>query len=210
MYGLIGKAMCVPGKRDEFIAILLEGVGGMPGCLSYIVARDPNDGDALWITEVWDSEASHAASLSLPAVKAAIAKGRALIAGFGERYVTEARRRIRARTSRPLNRARVSGRGGGRSPPFAPSRAFSRATTGTRLVSSEADRALAEGVALEIIRVRFHHGGAHHVEAAMRVERRESDETAIPLENRDPVADDFVCVGHDRPDRLAQRIQCGP
>ena len=89
MYGLIGKAMCVPGKRDEFIGILLEGVGEMPGCISYIVARDPNDGDALWITEVWDSEASHAASLSLPAVKAAIAKGRSLIAGFGERYVTE-------------------------------------------------------------------------------------------------------------------------
>ena len=34
MYGLIGKATCVPGKRDEFIGILLEGVGSMPGCLS--------------------------------------------------------------------------------------------------------------------------------------------------------------------------------
>src|SRR5262245_61969728 len=89
MYGLIGKATCVAGKRDEFIAILLEGVGTMPGCLSYVVARDPKDPDALWITEVWDSKESHTASLQLPAVRAAIAKGRPLIASFGEQIVTE-------------------------------------------------------------------------------------------------------------------------
>jgi quinol monooxygenase YgiN len=89
MYGLIGKANCVAGKRDEFIAILLDGVGAMPGCLSYVVARDPQDPDALWITEVWDSKESHAASLQLPAVRAAIAKGRPLIANFGEQTVTE-------------------------------------------------------------------------------------------------------------------------
>jgi quinol monooxygenase YgiN len=89
MYGLIGKATCVAGKRDEFIAILLEGVGAMPGCLSYVVARDPQDPDAIWITEVWDSKESHAASLRLPAVRAAIAKGRPLIANFGDQTVTE-------------------------------------------------------------------------------------------------------------------------
>jgi quinol monooxygenase YgiN len=89
MYGLIGKATCVAGKRDEFIAILLQGVGTMPGCLSYVVARDPKDPDAIWITEVWDSKESHAASLQLPAVRAAIAKGRPLIANFGEQIVTE-------------------------------------------------------------------------------------------------------------------------
>jgi quinol monooxygenase YgiN len=89
MYGLIGKATCVAGKRDEFVAILLEGVGAMPGCLSYVVARDPKDPDAIWITEVWDSKESHAASLKLPEVRQTIAKGRALIANFGEQTVTE-------------------------------------------------------------------------------------------------------------------------
>ena len=89
MYGLIGKMTTVTGRRDELIAILLEGVGAMPGCLSYVVARDPADADAIWITEVWDSEASHAASLSLPSVQQAIARGRPLIAGFGEHVVTE-------------------------------------------------------------------------------------------------------------------------
>jgi quinol monooxygenase YgiN len=88
MYGLIGKMITTPGQRDALIAILLEGTNEMPGCLSYVIARDPADANAIWVTEVWDSEASHAASLSLPAVKAAIARGRPMIAGFGERFVT--------------------------------------------------------------------------------------------------------------------------
>lgn len=82
MFGLIGKMRATPGKRDELIAILLEGTGSMPGCLNYIVASDPQDADGIWITEVWTDEASHKASLSLPEVQAAIAKARPIIAGF--------------------------------------------------------------------------------------------------------------------------------
>jgi quinol monooxygenase YgiN len=88
MYGLIGKMTTAPGKRDELLAVLLENVGEMPGCLSYIVAKDPSDANAIWITEAWDSKASHDASLSLPQVKDAIAKGRPLIAGFSDGVVT--------------------------------------------------------------------------------------------------------------------------
>jgi quinol monooxygenase YgiN len=88
MYGLIGKMTAVTGQRDALAAALLEGTGAMPGCLSYVVATDPADADALWITEVWDSQASHQGSLALPAVKAAIAKGRPLIAGFSNRVET--------------------------------------------------------------------------------------------------------------------------
>ncbi|WP_447728596.1 putative quinol monooxygenase [Sphingomonas koreensis] len=82
MYGLLGKMRAVPGKRAELIAILLEGTDAMPGCKAYIVAEDVKEPDAIWITEVWDSAESHKASLQLPAVQAAIAKGRPLIAGF--------------------------------------------------------------------------------------------------------------------------------
>lgn len=88
MYGLIGKMNAVPGQRDALAAVLLEGLAAMPGCLSYVVAADPADPDGLWITEVWDRRESHQASLALPAVKAAIAKGRPLIAGFGTRVET--------------------------------------------------------------------------------------------------------------------------
>jgi quinol monooxygenase YgiN len=88
MYGLIGKMTAVPGTRDQLIAILLEGTGNMPGCLSYIVGTDPTNADAIWVTEAWDSKESHEASLALPAVKNAIAKARPFIAGFSDRVVT--------------------------------------------------------------------------------------------------------------------------
>jgi len=60
----------------------------MPGCLSYIVTQDPADVDAICITEVWDSKESHDASLSLPSVREAVAKGRPLIAGMDPATVT--------------------------------------------------------------------------------------------------------------------------
>jgi quinol monooxygenase YgiN len=88
MYGLIGKITAIAGKREELVAILLGGVGEMPGCLSYIIANDSGDANAIWIAEAWDSKASHDASLSLPQVKATIAKGRPLIAGFSDGVVT--------------------------------------------------------------------------------------------------------------------------
>jgi quinol monooxygenase YgiN len=88
MYGLIGKIVAIKGQRFQLMNILIEGVAGMPGCKSYIVAEDQSDPDAIWVTEVWENQASHQDSLSLPAVRKAIEKGKPLIAGFGERYET--------------------------------------------------------------------------------------------------------------------------
>lgn len=88
MFGLIGKMKVVPGQRDALIAILLDGLNDMPGCLSYIVAHDPADSDAIWVTEAWDSQEHHRASLALPSVQQAISRGRPLIVGFGERFET--------------------------------------------------------------------------------------------------------------------------
>lgn len=82
MYGLIGKFTAAEGQRDALIDILLESIDAMPGCLSYVVARDPADADAIWITEVWDNAESHRASLGLPAVQQAITRARPLIAGM--------------------------------------------------------------------------------------------------------------------------------
>jgi len=88
MYGLIGKIRSVPGQRDVLASILIAGTTAMPGCLSYVVAADSADPDALWVTEVWESSDAHRASLSLPAVQQAIGKGKPLIASFGERFET--------------------------------------------------------------------------------------------------------------------------
>ena len=88
MWGMIAKITLVPGKRDEMIAILKESAADMQGCLSYIVAKDAADENTIWVTEVWDSMASHDASLSLPAVKNAIPRGTAIVSNFERVAVT--------------------------------------------------------------------------------------------------------------------------
>lgn len=88
MYGLIGSITAIPGRRADLARLILEGMAAMPGCLSYIVAEDPQNPDKLWVTEAWQSKAQHEASLRLPAVQAAITKGRPLMAGFGDRVET--------------------------------------------------------------------------------------------------------------------------
>jgi len=89
MYGLIGKMTATKGKREELIKILLDGVANMPGCISYVVAKDLKDADGIWITEVWDTKESHDNSLKLPNVKEAISKGKPLIKSFDVYHETE-------------------------------------------------------------------------------------------------------------------------
>lgn len=87
MYGMIGQMQATEGDRDKLIAILLNGTKDMPGCKLYAISADTADETSIWITEVWESEEAHQASLQLPNVQAAIAEGRPMIAGFGARHI---------------------------------------------------------------------------------------------------------------------------
>jgi len=88
LYGLIGSMTAVSGRRDDLIAILADAVSNMPGCLSYIVAKDSGDENTVWVTEVWDSKENHDASLSLPEVTKAISAARPMISRFGSQVIT--------------------------------------------------------------------------------------------------------------------------
>jgi quinol monooxygenase YgiN len=81
-YGLIGKIKCKPGQRRALLAVLTDDWGELPGCSIYMIAEDIADGDAIWVSEVWESKEAHRASLKLPGVMDAIARGKPLIAGF--------------------------------------------------------------------------------------------------------------------------------
>ncbi|TLS50710.1 antibiotic biosynthesis monooxygenase [Paenibacillus antri] len=86
-FGLIGRLIAVPGKRDELAALLLDAAAAaesFDGCELYAVHVADDDPDGVWVTEVWRDAAAHQASLQLESTKAMIARGRALIAGFGE------------------------------------------------------------------------------------------------------------------------------
>lgn len=87
-FGLIGSMTAKPGQRDALIAAIAGGSQDMPGCYSYVIAADATNPDLIWITEVWDSKASHDASLKLPQVQAAITAAKPLIAGMGAQTVT--------------------------------------------------------------------------------------------------------------------------
>ena len=89
MYGLIGRMTAVAGRRDALTAVLMERVAeGMPGCLSYVIAHDGADADAIRVTEVWISEAAHRDALAVPEVKAILQRGLPLIATFEDATVT--------------------------------------------------------------------------------------------------------------------------
>jgi quinol monooxygenase YgiN len=86
-FGLCGKFTAAPGKRDELVDLLLDaanGLGQLPECEIYIVNKIDDEPDAVWVTEVWSTEEAHARSLQDPAVQAAIARGRPLIAGMSD------------------------------------------------------------------------------------------------------------------------------
>jgi quinol monooxygenase YgiN len=88
MWGLIARITVLPGRRDDMIGILKESAADMPGCLSYIVAKDSADENAIWVTEVWDTIASHDASLSLPTVKNAMPRAKSIVSNFEKIAVT--------------------------------------------------------------------------------------------------------------------------
>ena len=85
MYGLHGKISAHAGQRDALLGHFLDNLAPMPGCHLYIVSVDPNDTDAIWVYEVWDSAEHHQASLQLESVQKMIAAARPLIAGMSDR-----------------------------------------------------------------------------------------------------------------------------
>ena len=87
MFMLHGRLAAKPGKRDELLAILAEPASRrerMPGCRLYLVAVDETDADGVWVTEVWESEDAHTASLQLDRVKEQIERAMPILdtAGF--------------------------------------------------------------------------------------------------------------------------------
>lgn len=89
MFGLINRFVAHPGQRDALVAAMTSDAGPLPGCRSFVVAHDPNDADAVWITEIWDSKAAWEASVQLPAVKASIDVAVPLVRDWGEVVETE-------------------------------------------------------------------------------------------------------------------------
>ena len=82
-YGYVGSMRAKDGQRDAVIEILLGGADGLraAGCQVYAVCTADGDQDIIWVTEIWDSAEHHAASLQLPAARAAIGAAMPFLTG---------------------------------------------------------------------------------------------------------------------------------
>jgi quinol monooxygenase YgiN len=82
MFGQINKITAAAGKREELLRLVISGSDKMPGCRSFVVAKDAEDADVIWVTEVWDSPDLHKASMDIPDVKASVEQAMPMIARF--------------------------------------------------------------------------------------------------------------------------------
>ena len=70
-FGMYNRFPARACERDRVVEILLRAAAlmeGVDGCELYLVNTSPDNIDAVWVTEVWDSEESHGASLSIEGV----------------------------------------------------------------------------------------------------------------------------------------------
>jgi quinol monooxygenase YgiN len=90
LFGLHGRLLAQPGKGDELEEILLEAaeaLGADDACLLYVVSRQPDDPEALWVTEAWTSREAHRASVEDEVTRALIQRAMPLIAELPERSI---------------------------------------------------------------------------------------------------------------------------
>jgi quinol monooxygenase YgiN len=83
-YGMHVRFTAQAGQGDALAALLLEAAAGtqdLAECRLYLVSRDPEDGDVVFVTEAWTSRAAHDAALEDPATRALIGRAMPLLAG---------------------------------------------------------------------------------------------------------------------------------
>ncbi|MCP2165018.1 putative quinol monooxygenase [Goodfellowiella coeruleoviolacea] len=87
-FGLYVKFVARPGQRAALVDVLLTAAGqtgAVPGCQLYVVNESVTEPDVVWVTEVWDSQAEHDASLTAPGAAELIQQALPLLAGPPER-----------------------------------------------------------------------------------------------------------------------------
>lgn len=86
MFANAGYLGVVLGKRDELVRHLTQrsDVLHEAGCHLYEVGVNAEEPDAVFVVELWESEAAHRASLMLPEVQSSIEVAKPLLSGsFG-------------------------------------------------------------------------------------------------------------------------------
>ncbi|WP_461188027.1 putative quinol monooxygenase [Arthrobacter sp. Z4-13] len=79
----VGSLGTKPGQRDAVVSILLRPMNGLKevGCLLYEVGVNDDAPETVFVSELWESQEAHRASLQLDSVRAAIAEAMPLLSG---------------------------------------------------------------------------------------------------------------------------------
>lgn len=83
-YLLYGKFTAKAGQAEELASILIEAsklVSTAKGCRLYVVSKDKNDLNSVYVTEIWDSKEDHDNALKIEGVKELIMKAMPLLDG---------------------------------------------------------------------------------------------------------------------------------
>ena len=83
-YGLHGKLKAKTGHGEKLASILLAAsklVVNAKGCKLYIIGKDKNEKDSIWVTEVWETKEDHDNSLKIEGVRALIMQAMPILDG---------------------------------------------------------------------------------------------------------------------------------
>lgn len=86
-HGRFGKLTAQPGKAGELLDIMLkaaDAVSQAEGCMKYIIGRDEENENIIWIYEMWTSKTHHRNSLQLESVRELITQAIPLLDGQPE------------------------------------------------------------------------------------------------------------------------------
>lgn len=76
-YLLHGKLIAKTGYRDELVKILLDAsklLSKANGCILYVIGRNENEANPIYVTEIWDSKEYHDSSLKVQGIRELIMK----------------------------------------------------------------------------------------------------------------------------------------
>lgn len=84
MYLLHGKLQAKPNQANELADILLEAsklVSTAKGCKLYVIGKDENEPNSVYVTEIWDSKDDHDNSLKVDGVRELVMKAIPILDG---------------------------------------------------------------------------------------------------------------------------------
>ncbi len=82
-YFLHGKLTAKEGHSSELARILLEAsklLGSVKGCQLYAIGVEPDGGNSVFVTEIWDTKEDHDASLNTVGVRELIMQAMPILA----------------------------------------------------------------------------------------------------------------------------------